>query len=126
MKENDIEREDLQALAELGVRAGFVLVPAVPEPSLDLPHLPVQLLGEAVQMAGVWALWAEEDTTEFRVKITINYSQTLAAVADSRPIAWIQSKRIENESAERFHSPSSAEAGLKCYVLVLLLQRFKQ
>lgn len=33
--------KDLHALAELGVRAGLVLVPAVPEPSLDLPHLPV-------------------------------------------------------------------------------------
>lgn len=53
----------LHALAELGVCAGFVLVPAVPEPTLDLPHLPVQLLGEAVQMAGVWALWGEKNTT---------------------------------------------------------------
>lgn len=71
-------REDLHALAELGVRAGFVLVPAVPEPSLDPAHLPVQLLGEAVQMAGVWALRAQEDTTEFRVNVTLNYSQTPA------------------------------------------------
>lgn len=64
----------LHALAELGVRAGLVLVPAVPEPSLDLPHLPVQLLGEAVQMAGVWALWAGKDTAEIRLSISINES----------------------------------------------------
>lgn len=60
-------REDPHALAELGVRAGFVLVPAVPEPSLNLAHLPVQLLGEAVQVAAVWALRAEEDTAQFSV-----------------------------------------------------------
>lgn len=47
---------NLHALAELGVCAGFILVPAVSEPTLDLSHLPVQLLGKAIQMAGVWIL----------------------------------------------------------------------
>lgn len=47
---------NLHALAEFGVRAGFILVPAVSEPTLDLSHLPVQLLGKAIQMAGVWIL----------------------------------------------------------------------
>lgn len=89
-------REDLHALAELGVRAGFVLVPAVPEPSLDLSHLPVQLLGEAVQVAGVWALRAEEDTAEFSggtLQWTAHKLRRLtSAVTDSGPSPWIQSE----------------------------------
>lgn len=47
---------NLHALAELSVCTGFVLVPAVSEPTLDLSHLPVQLLGQAIQMARVWIL----------------------------------------------------------------------
>lgn len=39
---------NLHALAELSVCAGFVLVPAVPEPTLDLSRLPVQLLWQAI------------------------------------------------------------------------------
>lgn len=54
---------DLHALAKFGVCARFVLVPAVSEPSLDLPHLPVQLLGQAVQMAGVRILHARKGET---------------------------------------------------------------
>lgn len=54
---------DLHALAKFGVCTGFVLVPAVPEPTLDLSHLPVQLLGEAVQMAGIWILCARKHKT---------------------------------------------------------------
>lgn len=50
---------NLHALAEFSVRAGFILVPAVSEPALDLSHLPVQLLGQAIQMARVWILWRE-------------------------------------------------------------------
>ena len=42
---------NLHALAELCVRAGFILVPAVSEPALDLSHLPVKLLRQAIQMA---------------------------------------------------------------------------
>lgn len=68
---------DLHALAKLGVCAGFVLVPAVSEPSLDLPHLPVQLLGKAVQMARIWILHAREGTriqSSSRYRLAFSYS----------------------------------------------------
>ena len=51
---------NLQNFAELRVCAGLVLVPAVSEPTLDLSHLPVQLLGQAIQMARVWILCGEK------------------------------------------------------------------
>lgn len=54
---------DLHALAKFGVCAWFVLVPAVSEPTLDLSHLPVQLLGKAVQMARIWILHAPKGKT---------------------------------------------------------------
>lgn len=76
LERSKAKKMDLHAFTELGVRAGFVLVPAVPEPSLDLPHLPVQLLGEAVQMAGVWALWVGNDTTQLRLHIRTNQHLT--------------------------------------------------
>lgn len=46
----------LHALTKLSVCVGFILVPALSEPSLDLSHLPVQLLGQAIQMTRVWTL----------------------------------------------------------------------
>ena len=46
----------LHALAELGEHARLVLVPAVPEPALHLPHLPVQLLGQPIQVGEVRVL----------------------------------------------------------------------
>lgn len=54
---------DLHALAKFGVCTGFVLVPAVSEPTLDFSHLPVQLLGKAVQMARIWILYARKQKT---------------------------------------------------------------
>lgn len=59
---------NLQNFAELSVCAGFVLVPAVSEPTLDLSHLPVQLLGQAIQMARVWILCGEKKKTQLGLK----------------------------------------------------------
>lgn len=44
------------ALTELLLHTRPVLVPADAEPSLYFPHLPVQLLGEPLQLFAIWTL----------------------------------------------------------------------
>lgn len=64
--------QNLHALAELCECAGLVLVPPQSEPSLDFPHIPVQLLREPLDPPRVWTLRKRRrrhrDT--FRVKNT--------------------------------------------------------
>lgn len=49
-------QELLHALTETGQGAGLLLVPALSEPTLDGPNVPVQLFGQALQPLLIWVL----------------------------------------------------------------------
>lgn len=46
----------LHAFAESSESAGLLLVAPLPEPALDGPHIPVELLGQALQPLLIWVL----------------------------------------------------------------------
>lgn len=51
------------AFAEAGQGAGLFLVAALPEPALYGPHVPVELLGQALQPLLIWMLRGERRET---------------------------------------------------------------
>lgn len=55
----------LHAFTEPGERAGLLLVPTLSEPALDGPHVPVQLLGQALQSLLIWVLTRQDGTPHF-------------------------------------------------------------
>lgn len=54
----------LHAFTESGERAWLFLVAALSEPSLDGPHVPVQLLGQALQPLFIWVLARQKKTKQ--------------------------------------------------------------
>lgn len=77
---------DLHALTELGVVAGFILVPAASEPTLHPSHPPVELLGHAIQMARVWVLLRHTRTTDKKLRLadTYTYTETISDRINSK------------------------------------------
>lgn len=50
----------LHAFTEPGQGTGLLLIAALSEPALDGPHIPVELLGQALQSLLIWVLARQE------------------------------------------------------------------
>lgn len=97
----------LHAFAEPGQSARLLLVAALPEPALDGPHIPVQLLGQAFQSLLIWMLfntWTQDQvSSSLKTSVKNNKNNTcstlvIAVKTFSRialdcafcgPLAWI-------------------------------------